>query len=212
MLQLWGRNHEGYGESPYLSGAMATEVIRGMQGHGLPSNNYSLILAGAKHFAAFDGPKNGGEAVISESDWLINYTPNFEAAVVEGGVQSLMCTYARSNFTPGASHTDKHGGTYGCANRLALTTLLRERWQPPSMYVVSDCGAVHDGPASLTAGCDLECPFGQQSNAQFNKLGNLSRAGLVSEDAIGLAGKYTSNPSWINQAYGLDQSSAGMSF
>ena len=187
---LWGRNHEGYGESVYLSGAMATEVIRGMQGRGLDAGtlqNYSLILAGAKHFAAFDGPKNGGEAVISASDWLINYTPNFEAAVIEGGAQSLMCTYARSNFTPGASHTDKHGGTAGCSNRLALTTLLRERWQPPAMYVVSDCGAVHDSVASLTAGCDLECPFGQQSNAKYKALGNLSRAGLVSEAAIEVA-------------------------
>ena len=170
------RNHEGFGESPYLSGAMAVEVIRGMQGHGLLGGaNYSLILAGAKHFSGFDGPKNGGEAVISEADWLWNYTPNFEAAVVEAGAQSLMCTYARSNFTPGALRTDKHAGTYGCANRRALTTLLRERWMPPSMFVVSDCGAVHDAAASLNAGCDLgECrdlPSGSRAiNCFFFKI------------------------------------------
>ena len=116
-----------------------------------------------------------------------NYTPQFEAVVVEGGAASLMCTYAKSNTTPGAL-PDKRGGVYGCANHRALTTLLRERWGfSDSSYVVSDCGAVHDAAASLTAGCDLECPFGHQSNAQYNKLANLSRAGMVSESAIDVA-------------------------
>lgn len=48
------------------------------------------------------------------------------------------------------------------------------RWNMTG-YVVSDCGAVHNATASIEAGCDLECPFGAQENAQFNKLGNLSR-------------------------------------
>jgi beta-glucosidase len=164
---------------------MAVEVIRGMQGLDLTDGRYAMAIAGAKHFSGFDGPKNGGEAVISESDWLWNYTPHFEAAVVEGGAISLMCTYARSNLSKEATG-QPHGGTYGCANHLALTSLLRERWKF-SGWVVSDCGAVHDAVQSLTAGCDLECPFGHQSNAHFNELGNLSRAGAVGEAAIDVA-------------------------
>lgn len=54
-------------------------------------------------------------------------------------------------------------------------------------YVVSDCGAVHNATASIDAGCDLECPFGAQQNAQFNKLGNLSRSGVVAEATIDTA-------------------------
>ena len=77
---LWGRNHEGFGECPYLTGALASERIRGMQGQGMVGAGtgteggggpaHVMVLAGAKHFSAFDGPKNGGEAVISEEDWL----------------------------------------------------------------------------------------------------------------------------------------------
>ena len=44
-----------------MSGVFAKEIITGMQGKGLPgSSKYALILAGAKHFSMFDGPKNGG--------------------------------------------------------------------------------------------------------------------------------------------------------
>jgi hypothetical protein len=34
---------------------------------------YALINAGCKHFAAFDGPGNSGEADISGSDWAMTY-------------------------------------------------------------------------------------------------------------------------------------------
>eukprot|EP00665_Eupelagonemidae_sp_cell47_P001019 gene1019-biopygen6872 len=66
---MWGRNHEGYGEDPYLSGEMTHAVVRGMQGD---HPRYILVNAGCKHFAAFDGPGNGGEANISNSDWKLD--------------------------------------------------------------------------------------------------------------------------------------------
>lgn len=44
---LWGRNHEGYGEDPFLSGEMAFANVRGLQGHGLPGYpHYSLAATG----------------------------------------------------------------------------------------------------------------------------------------------------------------------
>lgn len=49
-----------------MAGELAKNVINGMQGVGMPgSSKYALILAGAKHFSMFDGPKNGGDAVIT---------------------------------------------------------------------------------------------------------------------------------------------------
>ena len=158
---LWGRNHEGYGEDPYLSGEMAFANVRGLQGHGLNGYpEYNLAITGCKHFSAFDGPTNGGRAVLTDADWFWNYLPNFEQCV-NAGSYSLMCTYAQKS-RPG----DAHGGaTFGCANREALTTLLRQTWRSReegvpgirSGFVVSDCGAVHDANASLRAGCDLNC-------------------------------------------------------
>ena len=56
-----------------------------MQGEGLDGYpRYALVLAGAKHFSMFDGPKNGGDAAITDQDWFWNYIPNFEAAVAAG--------------------------------------------------------------------------------------------------------------------------------
>ena len=67
---LWGRNHEGYGEDPYLSGEMAFQNVLGMQGHGLDGYpTYSLVATGCKHFAAFDGPGNLDHTAISDADW-----------------------------------------------------------------------------------------------------------------------------------------------
>ena len=82
-----GRNHEGYGEDPFLSGELAYEVVKGMQGD---HPRYALVNAGCKHFAAFDGPGNGGDAVISDADWYWYLHP-FRRAF-EAGSLSTMCT------------------------------------------------------------------------------------------------------------------------
>jgi beta-glucosidase len=162
---LWGRNHEGYGEDPYLSGELAFQNVRGLQGHGLPGYpRHSLAAAGCKHFAAFDGPFNEGDSIISNADEFWNYMPNFEQCV-NAGSWSLMCTYAKhddraTNFT-----------AYGCENHRALTTVLRDTWtngegtaadheEWPGIakgFVASDCGAIHNVTKSLQAGCDISC-------------------------------------------------------
>jgi beta-glucosidase len=143
LAQLQGRNHEGYGEDPYLSGEMAFAVIKGMQGD---DPRYELVNAGVKHFAAFDGPTNGGDAVISDADWMQTYLPPF-AKAFEAGSLSTMCTYAQLN------------GVFGCTNPKLLTTVLRNEWNFTG-YVVSDQGALHDPVQAINAGCDVEDGFG----------------------------------------------------
>jgi beta-glucosidase-like glycosyl hydrolase len=87
-----------------------------------------------KHLAAFDGPGNGGEANISDSDWLTTYLPPF-AKSFEAGALSTMCTYAKLN------------GVYGCQSGKLLTQWLRGEGTQHfnfSGYVVSDQGCVHE--------------------------------------------------------------------
>ena len=53
----WGRNEEGYGEDPVLTGAMAGAYIEGMQGD---DPNYLRIAATLKHFYANNTERGRG--------------------------------------------------------------------------------------------------------------------------------------------------------
>ena len=161
---------QGYGEDPYLSGEMTSQVVKGMQGE---DPKYALINAACKHFAAFDGPENKGDAEISGADWLSTYMPMFQKCF-EAGSLSTMCTYAQLNGDKGGNH----GASYGCQNKLVLTDWLRGKMKFKG-FVVSDQGAIHDPAMAIEAGCDVEDGF-----RQFSQLGNLTRSGVVKESTI----------------------------
>src|SRR5512146_1304297 len=50
----WGRGQETWGEDPFLTGEMASEFVRGLQGD---DPNYLKAAACAKHFAVHSGPE-----------------------------------------------------------------------------------------------------------------------------------------------------------
>jgi beta-glucosidase len=125
-----GRNDEGFGEDPYLSGVLCAAYIRGMQGTG---GKYCKTIATPKHYALnssefnrHTGSSNADEATIREY-----YAKPFSMAVEEGGALSIMTSYNRVNGDPSS------------VNRFLLKTLLREEWAFKG-FVVSDCGAVTD--------------------------------------------------------------------
>src|SRR3954452_24122843 len=87
----WGRSFETFSEDPFLTAAMATAEITGIQRRG--------VIADAKHFAANNQETDRafndmevGERVLREI-----YLPAFEAAVTRAGVLSAMCAYNRVN-------------------------------------------------------------------------------------------------------------------
>ena len=153
----WGRTQEGYGEDPFLVSRMAVAYVKGIQGdHPF----YLRAVATPKHYALnnveatrFTGSSDAPVGVIRDY-----YLPQFRAAIVEGGAQSIMCAYNRVNGVP------------SCENRWLLDTVLRKEWGFDG-FVVSDCGAItamvwghhvkrsdeEAVVAGLRAGCDLEC-------------------------------------------------------
>jgi len=154
----WGRGMETYGEDPFLTGRMAVQFIKGLQGD---DPKYLKTVATAKHYAVHSGPESERhtfDAVVDERDLRDSYLPQFEAAIKDGGAQSVMCAY---NSVDGAP---------ACANRPLLEEILRKQWGF-SGYVVSDCGAIGDiylhhkfaptaeaGVAkAIQAGTDLNC-------------------------------------------------------
>lgn len=50
----WGRGQETYGEDPFLTGKLAVQFIRGLQGD---DDTYLKTVATVKHFAVHNGPE-----------------------------------------------------------------------------------------------------------------------------------------------------------
>ncbi|HUF10326.1 MAG TPA: glycoside hydrolase family 3 C-terminal domain-containing protein, partial [Rhodothermales bacterium] len=154
----WGRGQETYGEDPFLTGALAVQFIRGLQGD---DPNYLKTVATSKHFAVHSGPepdRHHFDARVSERDLRETYLPHFERTVREADVRSFMCAYNRV------------GGDAACGSSYLLDEILRGEWGWDG-YVVSDCWALDDiflnhklveTPAeaaamALKAGTDLDC-------------------------------------------------------
>jgi beta-glucosidase len=154
----WGRGQETYGEDPFLTSRIGVAFIKGLQGD---DPRYLKVMACAKHFAVHSGPepeRHEFDARPSERDFYDTYLPQFEAAVREGKVGSVMGAYNRLYGEP------------ACSSPLLLRDLLRTKWGFTG-HVVSDCGAIHDiwanhkvvptmaeaAARAVKAGCDLEC-------------------------------------------------------
>ncbi len=172
----WGRGQETYGEDPFLSGRLAVQFVRGLQGD---DPRYLKTVATLKHFAVHSGPeplRHEFDAQVGMRDLQQTYLPQFEMGVREGQAQSVMCAYNRVN------------GAAACAHDQLLGGILRGDWGF-SGYVVSDCRAIADlhahhrvteSPAESAAlavrkGTDLEC--GRVYQSLFEAVGR----GLVSE-------------------------------
>jgi beta-glucosidase len=183
----WGRGQETYGEDPFLTGTMAVEFIRGLQGD---DPKYLKTVSTVKHFAVHSGPepeRHTFDAVVSERDLRESYLPHFEMGIREGGAYSLMCAYNSIDGKP------------ACASDMLLRDILRDEWKFPG-YVVSDCGAIDDihrrhkyaaTPAQAAAdgvktGTDLECSITSANSSQTYtpSLPDAVTQGLISEAQI----------------------------
>ena len=135
---LCGRLAESYSEDPYLTGAMASAMVRGIQSTG--------VLANIKHFAANSQEKDrmGVEEHVPERALREIYFPAFKTCV-DAGAKTVMSAYNKVNGVP-------------CAmNSWLLSDVLRKEWGFDGL-VVSDWGASYDVPTAVAAGTDLTMP------------------------------------------------------
>ncbi|MGI5520096.1 glycoside hydrolase family 3 N-terminal domain-containing protein [Micromonospora sp. CA-259024] len=174
----WGRTEETYGEDPYLVARMGVAFVRGLQGADLTDG----VIATAKHFVGYgasEGGLNWAPAHLPPRLLREVYLYPFEAAVREGGLQSVMAGYHELDGIP--CH----------ANRELLADILRRQWGFAGS-VVSDYFAVNDlhsyhhfapdkqqaATVGLTAGVDVELPA---TDAYADALRRALDAGEVSE-------------------------------
>lgn len=173
----WGRVDECIGEDPYLVGTVGTAYVRGLQGAGVHATlkhfaGYSASQSGRNHAPVHAGPRELADVIL----------PPFEMAVLDGGVRSVMNSYAEVDGVPMASNPDY------------LTDLLRERWGFDGVVVadyfavaflhVMHAVAADRGEAAalaLAAGIDIELPSG---DAYLAPLAERIRAGLADEALV----------------------------
>jgi beta-glucosidase-like glycosyl hydrolase len=173
----WGRVDECIAEDPYVVGTIGTAYVRGLQSAGVHATlkhfvGYSASQAGRNH-----APVHAGMREINDV-----YLPPFEMAVLDGGVRSVMNSYAEIDGAP-VGATPEY-----------LTEILRDRWGFDGV-VVSDyfsvaflelmhAVAADRGEAAelaLRAGIDVELPTG---DAFLQPLIDRVRAGRTDEALV----------------------------
>lgn len=173
----WGRVEECISEDPYLVGTVGTAFVRGVQSTGVIATvkhfvGYSNSRAGRNLAPVHAGPREVGDVLL----------PPFEMAVLDGGTDSVMNSYAEIDGLPVAADAN------------LLTGVLREMWGFEGT-VVSDYFSVaflqtlhgvasslgDAGAQALTAGIDVELPTGV---AYLAPLAERIRSGAVPQELV----------------------------
>jgi beta-glucosidase len=136
-----GRNFEYFGEDPFLSAAIATGYIEGMQAQG--------VSATVKHFLGNNSEflRHDSDSIIDERTLREIYMPAFETAIKRAHVGAVMDSY---NLTNGQHMTQ---------NGYFNIDVARKQWGFNGV-MMSDWVATYDGIAAANGGLDVEMPTG----------------------------------------------------
>jgi beta-glucosidase len=150
---LNGRTFEYFGEDPFLAARATVEWTKGLQAQGVIGNvkHYAVnnqegpgtYVPGAPLGTATTNSRMTVDARLDERTLREIYLPQFEAAVKEANVGSVMCAYNRVN------------GTYACENEHLLNVVLKRDWGFKG-FVLTDYGAAKNTVNSLNNGLDLD--------------------------------------------------------
>ncbi|KAF7364847.1 Glycoside hydrolase family 3 protein [Mycena venus] len=133
-----GRNWEGFGADPFLSGEGAFETITGLQSQGVQATAKHFVNNEQEHF------RTTSTSNVDDRTQHEIYTIPFLRSV-QAGVAAIMCSYNQIN------------GTYACENDKTLNGILKGEFGFQG-YVMSDWGATHSTAPAVMAGLDVTMP------------------------------------------------------
>lgn len=158
-----GRNYEYFSEDPYLTGALATEQVKGIQDQG--------IQAQLKHLAGNEQETERWTMGVQVPSRAMNelYMLPFEMTVKDADPASVMCSFPDVN------------GTYACDSSELLQDALRRNWGFEG-WVMSDRRAIHDTVSAIKAGTDVELDWAPQYYTEEKVKAALDSGEVTEED------------------------------
>lgn len=121
---LWGRNEEGYGEDPFLTGEMSAAYTKGLADR---QGEYIQSIPTLKHFCANNTENERGTASSDIEPRTLNeyYYAAFERPITCGGAYSVMAAYNELSGVPAVINPD-------------IQKVLKDKWGLG--FVVTDGG------------------------------------------------------------------------
>lgn len=175
----WGRNEEGYGEDPFLTGQMSIAYTKGMAGD---DERYMRTIPSLKHFCCDNNEQDRGScsANIEPRTKHEYYYEFFRPSIEEGGTYSMMAAYNELSGVPAVINPE-------------LQSIIKDEWGLG--FVVTDGGDFSQNVLShrysdthaetialaLKAGTDIMTDDGELVAASAREA--LAR-GLMTEDDI----------------------------
>ena len=134
----WGRAQETYGECPTLISAMGVAATQELQSR--TSQGFLQVASMTRHFLGYHGatdlPRSGEEWVSPQ--WLVEqHLPAYQALMVEGAAEAVMCSCNTMRVGPGDGSA---GGIPACVHPLYYH-ILRNVWNS-SAVVQADNEAI----------------------------------------------------------------------
>ncbi|TCD67531.1 hypothetical protein EIP91_012285 [Steccherinum ochraceum] len=148
-----GRNWEGGGGDPFLSGELAFETITGIQSSGVQACAKHYINNEQEHFRD-SSSSIVDDRTVSDVGCLLEhelYAHPFLRSV-QANVASVMCSYNQIN------------GSFSCENDKTLNGILKGEFGFQG-YVMSDWWATHSGAPAVNAGLDMTMPGDTAANS-----------------------------------------------
>lgn len=101
----WGRNEEGYGEDPLLSGTMTAALTKGMYGS---DHKHACVIPTMKHFYANNHEENRtrDSSTVPAQLKYDYYLKAFEEPIKNGGAKCVMTAYGEVNGVEGMCNPD----------------------------------------------------------------------------------------------------------
>ncbi|WP_220693818.1 glycoside hydrolase family 3 C-terminal domain-containing protein [Salipaludibacillus neizhouensis] len=136
---LCGRNFEYFSEDPYLTGELASEMVKGIQSNG--------ISACPKHYAvnSQEHMRMTIDEIVDERSLREIYLTGFEKVVKESDPHTMMSSYNKVN------------GEFANENQHLANDILYSEWGFDGV-VVTDWGGNNDRVTGLKAHNQLEMP------------------------------------------------------